>query len=479
MRNSDAPKPTSRRLLFAAFAALAVGCLVVTGFAFSQAWVLENRAGLMVENAVNSSRLVSRMDHDVERERFLVEAHIRETRAPEMAALESRIARVEQDLAEAEKTFEPWALTPVERANWEEARADLAAARAATAKTLALSAANRDAEARAELQRTEAQFARAGRAFGELIAINNEEASHTLASIAAIRVRLLLSFLGIGLTLLAHIFFVGRWSMRQVSQREDEMAQHARALEARNRDLDAFAGHVAHDLRGPLAIVALAASRLARAAPQEAATLEPLQRGVRRMEAIIQDLLALARIEMEHGSCNPESVAAQLQAEFAERVQREQGTLHFEVSQAQVACSEGLLRQALSNLVENAAKYRRPEVALEVEVTGAAAEGAYILSVRDNGIGMSREEAGRVFEPFYRAPNVRNLPGTGLGLSIVKRVAEASGGSVHVASQPGAGTTFEIKLPLAPAAEGRARDLPAEPEPAAAAALASSSENPI
>jgi len=63
-------------------------------------------------------------------------------------------------------------------------------------------------------------------------------------------------------------------------------------------------------------------------------------------------------------------------------------------------------------------------------------------------VGMSAEEAGHAFDPFYRAPGIQGRPGTGLGLSIVRRVAEASGGGVSVESRPGLGSTFLFELPL-------------------------------
>ena len=118
---------------------------------------------------------------------------------------------------------------------------------------------------------------------------------------------------------------------------------------------------------------------------------------------------------------------------------------------AQVSCAEGLLRQALTNLLENAVKYRRPEVAPEVEVRGQTAGPGYELSVADNGRGMSEEDAARAFDPFYRAPDTRDLPGTGLGLSIVERVAKASGGAISLETHPGQGSRFTLSLPLADA----------------------------
>lgn len=117
-----------------------------------------------------------------------------------------------------------------------------------------------------------------------------------------------------------------------------------------------------------------------------------------------------------------------------------------------VRCPAGLLREALFNLADNALKYRRPDVPLEVDIEGHPAADRYELSVRDNGIGMSAEQTRRVFEPFYRGAQVRDRPGTGLGLSIVRRIVEATGGTVRVASVPGRGSEFTVTLPVAEAA---------------------------
>jgi len=101
------------------------------------------------------------------------------------------------------------------------------------------------------------------------------------------------------------------------------------------------------------------------------------------------------------------------------------------------------------NLGENAVKYRRDGVQLNVEIRGRILLHIYQLSVSDNGMGLSPSEAQHVFEAFFRGQDVRSTPGTGLGLSIVKRAVEASGGSVSIDSTLGQGTTFKVHLPLA------------------------------
>jgi signal transduction histidine kinase len=170
------------------------------------------------------------------------------------------------------------------------------------------------------------------------------------------------------------------------------------------------------------------------------------------MEAIIEDLLALSRIgesAARGGVGDPALVVAQVRDDFAARLGAEGVTLQAAVEPAKVQCAEGLLRQAVSNLADNAVKYRRPEVQAEIEIRGRVVGKEYELRVSDNGVGMSYDEARQAFDPFFRAQRVREQTGTGLGLSIVKRVIEASGGAVTVESQLGQGTTFVIRLALA------------------------------
>jgi signal transduction histidine kinase len=124
------------------------------------------------------------------------------------------------------------------------------------------------------------------------------------------------------------------------------------------------------------------------------------------------------------------------------------------VEAAAVACREGLLRQVLWNLVENGVKYRREDVDARIAVSGHAGAGWYELRVSDNGRGIRPEDAVHVFEPFYRADPTRHIPGTGLGLSIVKRIVEAGGGAISVETEPGHGSTFVLRLPLARKSHG-------------------------
>lgn len=105
----------------------------------------------------------------------------------------------------------------------------------------------------------------------------------------------------------------------------------------------------------------------------------------------------------------------------------------------------------INNLMDNAVKYSRPEVQAHV-VVSTVNTGKYLsLKVQDNGIGMSKETAKRVFEKFYRAHtgNLHNVKGFGLGMNYVKSIVEAHKGRVKIDSEPGKGSTFTVDIPLA------------------------------
>src|SRR5262249_30006033 len=150
-----------------------------------------------------------------------------------------------------------------------------------------------------------------------------------------------------------------------------------------------------------------------------------------RMEEMISDLLSLSRVGAQTmaATCQMAEVVAAVQEDLMPKVKAAGGILRIDVAASTVPCNQGLLRQALWNLGENAVKYRRPGVQLLVEIRGRSAANGYELTVSDNGTGMSPSVARQAFEPFFRGKQTESAPGTGLGLSVVKRVIEASHGT--------------------------------------------------
>ena len=439
-----------------AFALVGVGALGITAVAMRQAHHLVGGSKEIATNSLTSVRLLGHLDADLQKRRILVDDHIFAKDAAEMRSLDAQIVAVAEELRSTSHLYEQWVSYPGERALWDRTQADLAALDAPTAHVLALSQLNQDAEAREEMGRVAPRWARVEEDLDALILINDRGATDSVARMATIGRHLMELLLGLGLASLLGTLVTGRWASRQVARRESEMGTQARMLEARNRELDAFAGRVAHDVRGPLTTLKLAMSALGTKLPKDDRTLEILGRSVVRMESLVEDLLSLARVESQApGSCDPAAVVAEVQADFAARIAAENGALRVSVRHADVSCSGGLLRQAVTNLLENAVKYHRAEAAPEVEISGSPSDGSYDLKVSDNGVGMSAEETQHLAQPFYRAPRVQDRPGTGLGLSIVRRVAEASGGKLWVQSSLGRGSTFVVRLPLSKSATPR------------------------
>lgn len=217
-----------------------------------------------------------------------------------------------------------------------------------------------------------------------------------------------------------------------------------------------FVANVSHELRTPLTTLsgyaeALDESGLSPDEVQEHATV--IRRQVQRLDALVADLLELARLEETGFAPHRERFQA---SDLLTEVMREWGPradergLTLEIAgepEVTMNGDRGLLRQALANLLENAIKYCRKGDHIEVRAraTGDGAE----LAVTDTGPGIPYDDQPRVFERFYRVEKGRSRTngGTGLGLSIVKHVAEAHGGKVTLESRPGAGATFRITVP--------------------------------
>lgn len=104
------------------------------------------------------------------------------------------------------------------------------------------------------------------------------------------------------------------------------------------------------------------------------------------------------------------------------------------------------LTEAFLNILENGVKYNREYGVLELTAVGSGAQA--VVSIKDTGVGMGKEDQARIFDRFYRADTARNSDGTGLGLSIAKAIIDAHGGAITLESEPGKGTTFMVALPV-------------------------------
>jgi two-component system phosphate regulon sensor histidine kinase PhoR len=189
--------------------------------------------------------------------------------------------------------------------------------------------------------------------------------------------------------------------------------------------------------------------------------LDIVLRQADRLNAIIEDLLSLSRIERESEAGEVTLSLRNVRSVIESAVQTcsieaEQKGIDIEIhceDDLRARISPPLIEQALVNLLVNAIRYSEPD---ETVAVGAEAESpsAIVLYVRDHGCGIAKEHLPRLFERFYRVDKARSrkLGGTGLGLSIVKNIAVAHGGCISVESEIGVGSTFTLMLPASPRA---------------------------
>ncbi|EFQ82028.1 ATPase/histidine kinase/DNA gyrase B/HSP90 domain protein [Aeromicrobium marinum DSM 15272] len=170
---------------------------------------------------------------------------------------------------------------------------------------------------------------------------------------------------------------------------------------------------------------------------------------VEELTTLIGDLVELARDEPLQNDPEPLDLA-EVVTQSLDRVRLRAPSLTFDVdlSPWMVIGEPRMLERAVTNLLDNAAKWSPAGGTVRVRLTG----GAVVVS--DDGPGISPDDLPHVFDRFYRSTEARTLPGSGLGLSIVRRCAERHGGSVTVTSDPGEGATFSLSIPAAPDSSG-------------------------
>jgi signal transduction histidine kinase len=440
----------TKALMLGAFGVIAVllGCLQTIEY-FEER---ETQAAieLIRKNVVVSVRLVTRIAIDVARERVIVSHHIFERDPQKMAELETKLSVVRDDYASAAREYSPLTILRGEAMVWHQLQSDISAVQAQDDAALVLSKENRNADASDAMTATKGLFERIERRTSMLIELNEHAVDR--AARHAVRRHGIEEVvqLGIVIGILVAVLLGGYVVTRAVVRVQHQLERVNTELEKRNRELDAFAGRIAHDLRNPLNTISLAAEMLGAKLPDAVAMTAPIGRGVSRIARLIDDLLVLSRIgSMSRAATRVEAIAPSLQEDLGKIVDDVRGVLRLELEPADVVCSEGLLRQVLWNLGENAIKYRREGVVPELEIAGRIEGSRYAIRVIDNGIGMTGDDARHVFEPFYRSERTSSVPGTGLGLAIVRRIIEASGGCVSLSSEPERGTTFVISLALA------------------------------
>jgi PAS domain S-box-containing protein len=259
-----------------------------------------------------------------------------------------------------------------------------------------------------------------------------------------------------------------RWILRDITERrlaeddilklnaelEKRVRDRTAALEAANRELEAFSYSVSHDLRAPLrSITGFSTALLEEYGDhldeQGLKYLQFAREAGQRMTRLIEDLMDLSRAtrgELRHQEVDLSALATLVVAELRKREPRR--PIEIEIAPKLLAHGdEGLLRIALENLLGNAWKFTVRHPQPRIEVGAASREGSPLYFVRDNGAGFNMAHAGRLFGVFQRLHSQDEFPGTGIGLATVRRIFHRHGGEVWAEGKINEGATFYFTLP--------------------------------
>ena len=237
-------------------------------------------------------------------------------------------------------------------------------------------------------------------------------------------------------------------------QADAEIRSYAADLQRSNRELEHFAYVASHDLQEPLRTVGSFSELLAKryhgkldGDADEFITF--IVDGAKRMQTLINDLLAFSRV----GSRGQPFTRVKSE----EILQTARKNLDVSIAESaaiithdllpELVADRGQLTQLMQNLLGNAIKFKRPGVAPRIHVSATHQDGAWQLSVRDNGIGILPEYFERIFILFQRLHGRDEYPGTGIGLAICMKIAERHGGRMWVESEPESGSIFHFTIP--------------------------------
>lgn len=253
----------------------------------------------------------------------------------------------------------------------------------------------------------------------------------------------------------------------ELQRSNDDLRKHAEDLEIANKDLDAFAFSVSHDLRAPLHVVdgfsKILETKFAGQLDDKAAHyLRRIRAGVVLMEQLVQGILKLSRLgrqPLDKQTVDVAEVVNEVLQQMRTGELLADDRVQLTGDLLEVQGDRVLLQQVFANLLSNACKFTANQAHPGIRVGCEIRNGEQVYFVRDNGAGFDPAHAARLFEPFQRLHSTEDFGGLGIGLSIVKRIVERHGGRIWAEAEVGKGACFYFTL---------AGPSPADPDQSAA-----------
>ena len=236
---------------------------------------------------------------------------------------------------------------------------------------------------------------------------------------------------------------------------EDLVRERTMQLESANKELEAFAYSVSHDLRAPLrhidGFIGLLKKELGSSLTEKSARhIETISGSAKHMGTLIDDLLTFSRMsrqEMHSNRIDMTGLVWEVVRELSGEVRGR--TIRWNIhGLPTIVGDQAMIKLALANLVSNAQKFTRKQAVAEIEIaTIASEEKEHVFYIRDNGVGFDMEYVHKLFGVFQRLHNERDFEGTGIGLANVRRIIDRHGGRTWAEGAVNVGATFYFSLP--------------------------------
>ena len=221
-----------------------------------------------------------------------------------------------------------------------------------------------------------------------------------------------------------------------------------------NEDLETFVYMASHDLKSPVnglegLLTMFTKTLTKKASPREAKALDMMHTSVHKLKRTLQDLAETAQMQQgidgHKEATSPADIVQEIQEDLRETIAEQGATLHLEGLDTAVLVSRKNLRSILYNLINNAIKYRHPDRSPEIYVRSYTDQDYRVITVADNGLGLTAEQQQKLFGAFKRFHP--DIEGSGVGLYMVKRIIDNHHGRIEVNSEVGQGTTFTVYFP--------------------------------